>query len=163
VEVKTRKRNDPRTERQIADGKKTLEYIRTDRANDLFGMKGEIRRISLATPEVHYREQLNQVIAHAMKDGVGLQEVEQGFFYVAVTDFGRDPSSYMPIQPNQSNYIVVPLGDFRYDHSDYYPFTLSIHDPLALYEFYAGDLVLMVLLNIRCQHIVHKPCSQDIV
>ena len=40
---------------------------------------------------------------------------------------------------------------------------LDIDELLDVFGFFLLVLIGIELLDIRCQHIVHKPCSQDIV
>jgi hypothetical protein len=43
--------------------------------------------------------------------------------------------------------IIELINDFKYDHSAYYPFTLSMKSPENIFRFYAGEFVVLVLVD----------------
>ena len=122
------------------------DYLSKDKTEHLYGMDGDFHRIPLHSHEVHHREKLNSIISTALKNGVGYEEVEEGLHYLVST--GAIPNaSDLPKSKCYRTGIISFVNEIIYNNAGYYPFTLSISDPEALYEFYRGCLFIVVLVD----------------
>lgn len=146
VEVKSSNRIDSRARRQISKAQRVREYLSKDKAEDLYGLKGEFRRFEVHAQEIHHRERLNSLIGAAVNNGVGYAEVEEGLHYLVST--GASPNPLDPIKDKcYGTGIVSLVNELKHGNTGYYPFTLSFSDPEALYDFYRGWLFILILVD----------------
>jgi hypothetical protein len=75
-EAKSGKYPNSRTQRQFTKARKVINYLTDDETDGLYGINGQFQRISLHSPEVHHRDQLNTLISSAMKNETSYAEVE---------------------------------------------------------------------------------------
>ncbi|MBI5678719.1 MAG: hypothetical protein HZC52_09605 [Planctomycetes bacterium] len=146
IEVKSsKKRNtNDRTERQEIGMNKIGNYLATDRTEGLYGKEGAFVRISFQREERHHRDRLNVILAEALKNGFSYEEVEEGLHYYAATRF--DELSLNEVVKRCDGKPLFQYVDFI-DNTGYFPLTLSIRDPAALYKFYRGGLTLLVFIK----------------
>jgi hypothetical protein len=64
-EAKSGKYPNSRTQRQFTKARKVINYLADDETDGLYGINGQFQRISLHSPEVHHRDQLNTLISSA--------------------------------------------------------------------------------------------------
>jgi hypothetical protein len=148
IEVKSGKNisKNARIDRQLGDLNKIENYLRTDRTQDLFGRKGEVRRYAQQSPERNHKERLNQIIANSLECGISYDQIEEGLYYCAMTKFEQDaPETMVSLCKTP---VAAYLNLKLFANTGYYPFTLSIENPLALYKFYKGELNLLVFIDL---------------
>lgn len=137
VEVKSKRHSNRRAHRQANAISNVSNYLQTDQTQRLYGMEGEFRRLSLHSQEIHHRDKLNKLVSCALIEGTAYEEVEHGLFYVATTRFNSE--IFTDISSKRKGLLLAALVN-QIGHYAYYPITLSLNDPLALYRFYAGEL-----------------------
>jgi hypothetical protein len=147
IEVKSSEHHGGRTRRQIEKLERIVDYIHTDHTDQLYQLDAEVYRVSLPSSEVNHRDEINHVIRAALKNGSCLSEVERGLFYLAVTQSGYNPEVLDPLvsQEHKSELWTADLKSLG--NEAYYPYTLSICDPQALYMFYEGTLSITVMVD----------------
>ncbi len=148
-EVKNKKQQSERVTRQVNELTNMLRYIHTDRTEELYKIKGDIRRIGLEKSGVYHLDKLNQVISEANSKGNSFVEAEKGVYYFATTQ--NDTISIiqqkMDITPNKDKLMLTLLDKQTYNGLGYYPLVLSIWNPEAVYRFCVNELNLGVLLD----------------
>jgi hypothetical protein len=147
MEAKSSKHRTERTERQSSELTNLLTYINTDRTDRLYDREGAYLRVSAHNAPIYYRNELNLVIDNALTTGFGHLEVENGLHYLVMTKF--NPEKIEEIYTNRKGPIVTSSVDiFTSAASAYYPLTLSIRNPAALYRLYQGQLLIIVLVDL---------------
>ena len=145
IEVKSSKNTNLRVERQLASLQALLDFLATDKAENFRGVPN-VRRVEGPVLEEVHASVMNECIARSRATGFAAISPEEGLTYVCIRDAKRVE------QLNQfagSRLIYTSLNDAKTEGAwmPYYPFTLSIRDPEALYEFISGEITLIVLLD----------------
>jgi hypothetical protein len=159
VEVKGRSRRYRRADRQHAEQEKLMKYLSEDKTEGLYGLNDwTFVRLAILAEEKHHRDELNALISEAYKDGFAFSEVEEGLYYWIVvgghpggwkieTDepggFGLFLDEFRDKQP-----MLVFVNESKFGTEGRYPYTLSIRDPQALFDFYDGQLFVHVIVDI---------------
>ncbi|ULA69704.1 MAG: hypothetical protein LZF62_450052 [Nitrospira sp.] len=146
AEIKSGKNVTKRDLRQRAATEKMSTYFKNDIVDELYGFKVPIRRISLANEEKHRRNDLNALLASSLEgDKSCYLEVEQGLFYL----IEKEANSLLPeiIKQIRGRPLVALINEYKQNNTAYYPFTLSVTDPDHLFQFYAGEFVIVVVVD----------------
>ena len=73
--------------------------------------------------------------------------IEDGLYYFAATDdYGYEHFQNM-IAKTKGPPMVLFLNQYKYENIGYYPLTLSINNPEALFDFYCGNIIIMVIAD----------------
>lgn len=147
LEAKSGKHRTDRDERQVSELNNLLAYVHTDYTDRLYNREGKFWRVSAQSKPIYYHDELNRVTDQALTEGIGYLEVESGLHYLAVTRF--DPEVLNRIYANRKGKILAASVDYL-DHANsaYYPLTLSIRNPEALYKLCRGQLSINVMVDL---------------
>ncbi len=148
MEVKSGKRRDLRGLRQSAGIAKITNYLRTDQTPDLYGIDGEFHRFAVKGEEVNHRDRLDVLIRQARKRGLSCEEVENGLFYVVVYENNVDWMNWIDKRCKGKPMLAI-INEQKWQNLAYYPFTLSLHDPTALWEFYIGKMLVICVIDTK--------------
>jgi len=96
----------------------------------------------LYTEQIHHRKRLNGIVSKALIEGVCYEKVEEGLYYYAATRF--DENTLNELTTKCGHQALIGYVNFI-DNTAYYPFSLSIENSEALYQFYKGRLNILVL------------------
>jgi hypothetical protein len=146
IEAKIRIRGDAREERQHAKGQKILDYLRTKEAKDLVIPGYLVKRIGMHAKERHHRPKLNRLIRNALRLGHSFSRVEDGLFYLVTTELDVALIKTIIERCKMPPYYYF-INMFKQGGPEYFPFTLSIQDPEALFAFYNGQLFIFVFID----------------
>ena len=158
IEVKSGRHENHRVDRQLSKLEKMHRYIVEDRIEGLYGLPGEVVRSDIRVEERNYVGDLNDLVAEAYEHGFAFAKVEEGLYYYVCYD--GHPASWDPKgdMPGGFNLLIEefkgkePMLFFinrnKFDTQGRYPYTLSITNPLALFDFYSGRLHVNVILDI---------------
>ena len=136
-----------REKRQVNDLKNIYEYLLTDNTDKLYGLKGRFSRRPAHSDAVYHTEEINSLIDESISKGVVFDEVEKGLIYFVATRYdkellnkGMNLSRKKPIlgHLNEANSLELAA---------YHPFTLSIRNPEALYNFYDSKLQIIIAVD----------------
>lgn len=157
IEVKAVPRTSRRAKRQVAELKEMTCYLVEDRIDGLYGLPVETVRTDLLIEEKDHVDDLNRIIGDAYSDGFAFAQVEEGLYYWIV---GWHPGGW-DAKSNQAGGFDLLLEEFRgkepmlffVNQSKFgtwgrYPYTLSIRDPQALFDFYSGTLHVNVIIDL---------------
>lgn len=146
-ELKSGRWKNIREKRQSDDLKNIYEYFLTDSTDKLYGLRREIVRRSIHSDEVYHTKVVNSLINDSISKGVVFDEVEKGLIYFVATRYDKDLldkginlSLKKPILEHLNQMNFLKLGGYS-------PFTLSIQDPEALYNFYNGKLQILIAVD----------------
>jgi hypothetical protein len=147
VEVKSGRKESPRALRQISEIQRILDYLHTDRTEKLFGTEKTIQRVPAHAKPNYNTDQLNEVLNEALVKKSSHKRVEDGLYYVAATQF--DPEVLKEISRSCKGKMIAAVVDPQaYGDFGYYPLTLSIRNPEALYMLCAGELSIIIVLDM---------------
>lgn len=145
IEVKSSKNRNKRVERQLASINKLQKYLEED-VGDVGGVEG-MRRIEIHGEERHHGKAFNKALDLSKDRPYAKLNPEKGLFYIALnTEYEKD---FNKVFQGIENPIVYMLNQAKTEQrwGNYYPFVLSIEDPVNLYRFIAGEVYVMVLIN----------------
>lgn len=148
IEVKSGKL-DRRGKRQQRSIRQLMEFFGTDEADGLRGLE-KIRRVMHKTREVLYVDMMNECIAAAVKKGVAWRSPEDGLYYAAISD-DRVQIDDLMAEFELAQPAVFFLNEVKAHRawSPYSPFTLSIRNRDALFQFIWGDILLFVFYDLE--------------
>ena len=145
IEVKSRSDGGTRGDRQRVDVTRLNVFFEND-GGEVLGAP-TVARGALSSPPIDHTATLNAVIASARAGGRCVASPEPG-----VQIIGQRTSSASEIFDGVTmtgSLGVYSLNAWKMDRTwlSYRPFTLLIRDPEALFEFIAGDLFLIVVID----------------
>lgn len=146
-EMKSGRWKNIREERQVKDIKDIYEYLATDRTDKLYKLECEMVRTSAHSDGVYYTKEVNSLIDNAVAKGVAFDEVEKGLIYILATRFEKSLLDN-GIRFCRKTPILAHLNQTQFlKMGGYYPFTLSIRNAEALYNFYDGELNIIIAVD----------------
>jgi len=153
VEAKSGRQKDARAHRQESKLNDIVDYLRSgksDKFDAVGGLEGEFIRLPIHSPELNHRDELNSLIASARcsLDHYSSVEVEPGLHYLATYIADRKALSTLTDKPRGS-LIISSINELKYNGMGYYPFSLSIYDPVDWYDFCSGKLMLVIAVETK--------------
>jgi len=148
VEAKSDHSGNTRTQRQKSELENIANYLTYDRSDKLPYIQGDVQRIAIHGPEIDRRDQLNSIIsrAHRSTSKSCLEEVEPGLYYGAT--YVANTDMFGPLLSKTPGSVIISLiNELKYSGLGYYPFSLSICEPTAWYDFYSGNLMIIVVID----------------
>ncbi len=146
-EVKSSKNISMRVIRQMGDSQRILDYISSDGTNFLYGKEANVQRIAAHGDPKYYIDQINDVINEAIEKSICYKEVEDGLYYLAITQF--DPEIISQIKKHCKGEMIAGLISRKaYADLAYFPLSLSIHNAEALFKICTGELIISVILDM---------------
>ncbi len=151
IEVKTSGLVDKRGERQNERLNKLVELLNSGQADDFDRAGFRSVRIISHSPELHYLDEMNSLIAKANKKGIAFSEVEDGLYYLAISGSRnieeRVERAFTMLNNLEPDRHLFWLDRTLVNDLPFYPLTLSIENAKALYDFYNGALFLFVAVS----------------
>lgn len=156
IEVKSSKNRNKRVDRQLESISKLHKYLEED-IGDVGGVEG-MQRVDLHGEERHHGEAFNQALDLSKDRPYAKLNPEKGLYYIALnTGFEKDLGEvFEGIEAPIVYMLNQAKTEQRWDN--YYPFVLSIKDPINLYRFIAGEVYVVVMIS----SIVLKEMAYDI-
>lgn len=149
IEVKTKKSRNERVDRQLERANRVTSYLFNDETKGLYpGTEEHIMvRVAAHKKEVNHQLKLTALLTEALKENKNiLSEVEPGLFYSIVVNEALDDELNKLPKKEVTVAFVNQLKDIK---QAYFPFTLSISDPYALFKFYQGECAIAIFLDIE--------------
>lgn len=156
IEVKSSKNRNKRVDRQLESINKLQKYLEED-VGDVAGVEG-MRRVELHIEDRHHGEVFNKALDLSKDRPYAKLNPEKGLYYIALnTELEKD---FHEVFEGIENPILYMLNQAKTEQrwDNYYPFVLSIKDPINLYRFIAGEVY--VLVAVSC--IALKEMASDI-
>ena len=150
VEAKSGHSGNARTQRQKSELENIVNYLTYGRSDKLPYIEADVQRVATHGPETDHRDQLNCIISRAHRS-IGkycLEEVELGLYYGATYVANTDMFGPLLSEPPGS-LIISLINELKYSGLGYYPFSLSIYEPTAWYDFYSGNLMIIVAIDTK--------------
>lgn len=156
IEVKSSKNRNKRVERQLESINKLQKYLEED-VGDVGGVEG-MRRVELHGEERHHGEAFNKALDLSKDRPYAKLNPEKGLYYIALnTEHEKD---FDEVFKGVESPIVYMLNQAKTEQrwDNYYPFVLSIKDPVNLYRFIVGEVYVLVVIS----RIALKEMASDI-
>nr|WP_156889263.1 hypothetical protein [Halomonas sp. 1513] len=156
IEVKSSENKNKRVERQLESIRKLQKYLDEDVGN-VGGVEG-MQRVELHGEERHHGEAFNHALDLSKDRPYAKLSPEEGLHYIALnTEYEKD---FDEVFEGIEAPIVYMLNQAKTEQrwDNYYPFVLSIKDPVNLYRFIAGEVYVVVMIS----SIVLKEMASDI-
>lgn len=156
IEVKSSRNRNKRVERQLESISKLHKYLEED-IGDIGGVEG-MQRVELHGEERHHCEVFNKALDLSKDRPCAKLNPEKGLYYIALnTEYEKD---FDEVFEGVETPIVYMLNQAKTEQrwDNYYPFVLSIKDPINLYRFIAGEVYVLVMIS----SIVLKEMASDI-
>lgn len=153
VEAKSGQTQDSRSRRQTAKLKSIVDYLTSGKTKRIpIGetQEAEFVRLSAHYPEVDCLDHLNALIsdAHRNTHQYSMVQVEPGLHYLA--SYGVRPEALRTLTGKPPGALIVSfINELKFDGLGYYPFSLSIRDAEAWYDFCSGRLMLFVFVETK--------------
>lgn len=143
LEVKSSKNRNTRVTRQITDIQRIHDYFESDEAFDVRGVPRLTRR-SLPLIERNYLKYLDEAIHTAIREGLGILDLEEGTRLIVVGDV--EDFDYERTLIGMEKPVIYLINSAKSEGvwGCYYPFTLSICDPNCVCEFIVGNVYIIV-------------------
>lgn len=147
IEVKTSNDLNSRGTRQKRAIRELTQFFETDQAIGLRGL-GQIQRVTNDDAEIVHLSAINRCIELARRNGSSVLSPEPGLHYVVATS-SADPHGLINLL-NMKEPMVFSLNEMKSTRTwaPYSPFTLSIVNESALYDFIWGDIVVLVVFDL---------------
>ncbi len=146
-EMKSGRWENIREKRQVNDLKNIYEYLFSDNTDKLYGLQREMVRRPIHSDEVYHTKEINSLINDSISKGVVFDEVEKGLIYFVATKYDKDILD-KGISLSRKKPILEHLNKMNFlEMGGYYPFTLSIRNPEALYNFYDDKLQILIAVD----------------
>ena len=148
IEVKSRSDGGARGARQRVDVTRLNDFFDND-GGEVLGAP-TVARGALSSEPVDYCGVLNEVIASTRANGRCVASPEPGVQIIGKRTSGR--GNIFDGVTMTGRLGVYSLNAWKMDRTwlSYRPFTLLIREPEALFEFIAGDIFLVVLIDFDC-------------
>lgn len=145
IEVKSSKNRNKRVERQLDSINKLQKYLE-ENVGDVGGVEG-MQRVAVHAEERHHGEAFNRALDLSKERPYAKLNPEKGLYYIALNT-GHD-KDFNEVFQGIDNPIVYMLNQAKTEQcwDNYYPFVLSVKDPVNLYRFIAGEVYVLVLIN----------------
>ena len=148
MEIKKGQKLDQRGRRQRDKLNSLVEYLDTDKSETFFGDGILTVRIEASTPEVYYTHVMNRLITKSIKNGSCFEKAETGLYYIC--SISEDTSIMDKVFSLCKKPAVFYLNSLKINHGfyPYYPLILSLKKPEWVLDFYHGELLILVVVDI---------------
>jgi hypothetical protein len=146
IEVKSSKHANDRVERQVQSIKSLNRFFENDEARNFRGVP-HVSRVEFSPPEITHVDALSRCIENSEGKAAFVVTPEPGLHYLCLRETGG--LGELLAGTINSDTTVSILNEAKRDQSwpPYFPFTLSIRNPIHLYEFIRGDFTLAVAVD----------------
>ncbi len=138
-----------RAKRQHERAVNILNYLKEDVGKNVYPEQGEttMYRRDTLNRERNHLQSFRNILSMALKNNTNiLTKIEGGLYYnVMVKEDGLEKT--LNTLPKNISPIFISVNDFKKYKQGYYPFTLLINDPEALYKFYNGEYTVFVIID----------------
>lgn len=149
IEVKSTNNISAKDEVQLRKIKKIADYLNNDRADELYGRYPNVIRTTACSPDCSHSAILNSLIERSYSEKMVCSKVEKGLWYCVATEYAPDVFD-KTINSFKGAPACVFLNASKFEPINaYYPLTLSISNAEALYNFYSGNISIIVLVDLE--------------
>lgn len=149
MEVKKNKATSKTAKRQVEHIKEIQNYLLTDQSTDIRGGDIVSKRINTLTTEETNKILINNNLEYSKKNGYCFSKIENGLFCLSHLSNIDYSEINMGILNEMEKPIIFPLNQFKNteDHSLFYPYSLSINDPVIFSNFLCGQFFIYFFID----------------
>jgi len=139
---------DNRSKKQKEKLENIGNYFSNDYTQNLYNKEGDFFRFELLSNEKNCVKKFNEIIERSLSNGFCYSKIEEGLFYGVFTKYDENILSKIIPDIRHSDEMFVALihpSHFK----GYYPITLTIKNPLAIYKFFQDSLSLLVFIDLQ--------------
>ncbi|GAA0090913.1 hypothetical protein UT300009_09400 [Paraclostridium bifermentans] len=147
IEVKSSSNKNNRIIRQQKAIEQHMEIINNDCIENFLGTEKTFKRLYTKSNEVNYYKELEHLIDKAINNGSVTHEIEKGLIYV----IEYKPSEFKGLECIVKNFdepTVFFINSMKYINENYTPFPMIIKNNDYLMEFYEGNLLITVVVDL---------------
>ncbi|OVE68692.1 hypothetical protein CCS79_12425 [Clostridium diolis] len=153
LEVKTSSFIDKRVVKQRTDIQDKLNVINNDYIENFEGTDLTFKRIHSEESEINYVDLLQGMIKKAFSIGESVNKVEDGLTYIVLYNLNQkdeleNKDKLKEIFNSFKQPHVFALNFLKSVKENYTPFPIIIRDSMALQEFYDGNLIIIVVVDM---------------
>lgn len=146
IEAKMSDLEDKRGERQFKKLEALTSFLNTRQSTELHEGGFTSVRLKRDIPQTDHIPELNKCIHQAKQAGSRFLSVEDGVEYYVASVYDEIEIEKISTECKNGK-ICLNLRNPKFQDLPYYPFTLSIDDPEALFEFYDYRIFILVLID----------------
>jgi hypothetical protein len=142
--------NDARTCRQLERARTISKYLKEDLGQNIYPGQGTatLHRRELTIDESEHRDTVTELLTKALESNSNLTLTLENGLYCNVS-MAIDPTHESLNEiPQGGKMCVLFINTEKYVHQAYYPFTLSLSNPEALFAFYDGRCLITVFVDL---------------
>ena len=144
-------KNDCRTQRQIERANTILKYLIHDQAEGVYPGQGDVtlHRRALAKSESHHRKRMETLLVKVLRSQKNAAiKIEKGLYYNVSVSVGAADKELNRL-PKGGKWRFFFANMEKQIQQAYYPFTLSLKNPEALFAFYDGQCMITVFVDLN--------------
>jgi len=147
IEVKSSGNINPRIERQRKDIEQAMSIIKLDEIDDFMGGSKKFKRIYTSIPEENHLDDLRELISTAFLHGVAYGIVEEGLLYIVHYKSNDFINGFSLMKEKIIDPYIFYINGMKDVRENYTPFSIIFSDEISLMEFYAGNLIISVVVD----------------
>ncbi|WP_243157454.1 hypothetical protein [Clostridium perfringens] len=148
LEIKSSSNKNKRIIRQQQDIDYRMEMINNDYLESFLGTDKKFQRVYSKTAEINYIEELQMLIDEAIQNGSVIKEIEEGLVY-NIEYKPKDFKNLKYIQEIMNEPKVFFVNQMKNINENYTPFPMLIKNNDYLMEFYSGNLLISVFIDLE--------------
>lgn len=154
LEIKTSSFIDKRVIKQRHDIQDKLNTINDDYIENFQGSNLTFKRVHSEKTEINYVDLLENMIEESLLINESFKEVEEGLTYIVLHNLNpKNELEYTQkitkVFKNFNDPYAYCLNFLKSPTGNYTPFPLIIKNPIALQEFYYGNLLITIVVDIN--------------
>jgi len=147
IEVKASKNRNKRVVRQEENSGKVFDYLQNDETDGLFDVKEKMKRVVMELDRDNHIPLLNRLIEKSSEKGYAGMEAEPGLYYL----IGHKEDEFQKRFSEVIKLFKAPMVNFlnekKFTNLGYFPFSLSIKDPIEYIRFLEGEMLIVILID----------------
>ncbi|APC41037.1 hypothetical protein A7L45_13605 [Clostridium estertheticum subsp. estertheticum] len=148
LEIKSSDNRNNRIIRQEKGLDEKMEVIQNDYIENFEETNQTFKRVHTNKQEINYKEDLQLLIEEAFLKGKIIKEMEEGLTYAIYYKL-EDFDSFKEVCQNINEPRVFYINQMKYINENYTPFPIIFKDEKSLMEFYNGNLIILVVIDLK--------------
>ncbi|EOU1755128.1 hypothetical protein [Clostridium perfringens] len=148
LEIKSSSNKNERIIRQQQDIDHRMEMINNDYLESFLGTDKKFKRVYSKNAEINYIEELQVLIDEAIQNGSVIKEIEEGLVY-NIQYKTKDFKILKYIEETMNEPKVFFVNQMKNINENYTPFPILIKNNDYLMEFYSGNLLISVFIDLE--------------
>lgn len=148
LEIKSSGNRNNRIIRQEKGLEEKMEVIQNDYIENFEETNQTFKRVHTNKQEINYKEDLQLLINEAFLKGKIIKEMEEGLTYAIYYKL-EDFDDFKELCHNIKEPKVFYINQMKHINENYTPFPIIFKDEKSLMEFYNGNLIILVVIDLE--------------